>query len=329
MGCGLVAMLGVQQILSGGNGAAAPETVQVLVAKQEINPGFELDERFAEFQAWPKENVPPGAVTEREQYEKRALKVRAFPGEVILQAKLGEKGVFGASAAIKQGMRVQAVRVDNTSAISGLIRPGDRVDILVTYKFTKPGGLTVTKTKTVLQFVEVFAVDRNRDSEGGDQGKAASKAENISVIVTPQQSQVLMNYVSKGTLQMALRNPEDNNEVNAGTVDDSSAEDPDAPKQVASATGKHQPVSDSNSDEKEEKVEPKPETFKTFLNAEAAPQTPPPEPAKKFWDIKIYEGETFRVEKVELPDDNPGVQVQSPLPAKEKSVSDKPAATAA
>lgn len=326
MGCGLVAMLGVQQILSGGNGTPAPDTVKVLVAKQEINPGFELDEQLVEFQTWPKENVPPGAVMEAAQFEKRALKVRAFPGEIILQAKLGEKGVFGASAAIKQGMRVQAVRVDNTSAISGLIRPGDRVDILVTYKFTKPGGLTVTKTKTVLQFIEVFAVDRNRDSEGSDQGKGAGKAENISVIVTPQQSQVLMNYISKGTLQMALRNPEDRNEVSAGTVDDSSTEDPDVAKLAANAAEKEAPAPETKN---EEKTEPKPETFKTFLNAEATPQAPAAEPTKKYWDIKIYEGETLRVEKVELPDEQPAAEARSPLPAQEKPVNDKPVATAA
>ena len=57
MGCGLVAMLGVQQILSGG--PAEPDTVKILVARQEIGPGFELDETLVEFQDWPKATVPP------------------------------------------------------------------------------------------------------------------------------------------------------------------------------------------------------------------------------------------------------------------------------
>ena len=328
MGCGLVAMLGVQQILSGGTGAAPVDTVKVLVAKQEINPGFKLDETLTEFQEWAKDTVPPGAITEPAQYEDRALKTRAFPGEIILQAKLGERGVFGASAAIVQGMRVVSVPVNNTSAISGMIRPGDRVDILVTYKTQKPGANTISRTRTVLEYIEVFAVDRIRDAEGGDNKAAAAKAENISVLVTPVQSLVLMQYINKGLVQMSLRHPDDKKVVNAGTVDDSVSDDVDAPTEVALSEGG---PSESEPAEPEQEVppEPKSENFSTFLNAETATAAPATDPAKKVWEIKIYEGETFRVEKIELPDEQPGIETQPSQPATPKPGLEKPVASSA
>ncbi len=62
IGCGLVAMLGVRQVLSGDKGAAV-ETVKVLVAVTGIMPGQPLDDTNVAFKDWPKDKVPQGAVT--------------------------------------------------------------------------------------------------------------------------------------------------------------------------------------------------------------------------------------------------------------------------
>ena len=58
LGCGLVAMLGVQQILSGEQ--KVKDTVPVLVAKQEIGAGMKLEPSQVAFEDWPRENVPAG-----------------------------------------------------------------------------------------------------------------------------------------------------------------------------------------------------------------------------------------------------------------------------
>src|SRR5690606_991167 len=108
-------------------------TVSVLVARQEIEAGVKLDMAQVSFEELPREAVPAGAVTEASQFEDRALKSRAYPGDVILQAKLGEKGQYGASTSIPEGLRVVTVPVNMTTVHSGMIRPGDRVDVLVTY----------------------------------------------------------------------------------------------------------------------------------------------------------------------------------------------------
>src|SRR5262245_28802628 len=189
LGCGLVAMLGVQQILSGEH--KPKDTVPVLVATQEIPAGVPIDPSVVTFEEFARETVPPGAVTDAGQFEDRSLKVRAFPGDVILQAKLGEKGVHGASTSIRKGHRVVTVPVNMTTVHSGMIRPGDRVDVLVTYAIRRPGQPDLQRTKTVLEYIEVFAIDRLREGEGSSSEKGA-KAENLSVLVTPEQAHVLM-----------------------------------------------------------------------------------------------------------------------------------------
>ena len=299
LGCGLVAMLGVQQILSGNRNTDVPDTVKVLVAKQEITPGIRLEEPLVAFEDWPKASVPQGAVTEPQQYEMRALKSRAFPGEVILEAKLGEKGAIGASSAIAKGMRVVTVPVNMTTTHSGMIRPGDRVDILVTYKVQKAQSAASSRTKVVLERIEVFALDRMRDNDSSDNGaskSAAKSAENLSVIVTPEQANLLMLAKSKGELQMSLRNPDDKEAGKTVTMDEAIFEGSEASQGID--------VPDEGGPKMAQSTEGK--NFNEFLKKSAVTEEPAEvaEPTKKFWTIDIYEGETKRVEKVELPDDS-------------------------
>lgn len=286
VGCGLVAMLGVQQILSGEK-SQEKDTVPVLVAKQDISPGLKLDSSQVAFENWPKDAVPVGAVTDPSQYEDRALKVRAYPGDPILQAKLGEKGEYGASTSIRKGLRVVTVPVNMTTVHSGMIRPGDRVDVLVTYTIRAPGKADITRTKTVLEYIEVFAIDRVREGEGSDSAKGA-KAENLSVLVTPEQAHVLMLASNRGKLQMALRNSSDKDQSKAVAVDDKMFDDMNTGK------GKEPETTPAAPPPEPKKVNP---DFKKFVES-AAPKA---EPVEEEWAIEIFEGENRRVEKIKLP----------------------------
>ena len=158
IGCGFVAMLGVQQVLSGDK-KPAEETAKVLVALTNIVPGQPLDDTNVAFKDWPKDKIPQGAVTSHEQYVERSLRVAAVPNEPIMAAHLNDKGVFGGSSEIPSGMRVATVPVTVTKTHSGLIMPGDRVDVVVTYSMHKiTAGPDehqigeIRKAKTILQY---------------------------------------------------------------------------------------------------------------------------------------------------------------------------------
>ena len=186
--CGLVAMLGVQQVLSSNKGKAKQEKSQVLFALTEISPGTKVTEETVEFRDWPKDAIPEGAITKAEDYKDRALKVRAYPGEMLMIIKMGEPGDLGASIDIPAGMRVVSVPVDPTMTSSNMILPGDRVDVMVTYDTTIPNRGRVTRIETVLERVEVFATDNIRDL-GAD--TADMKVKNFSLLVKPQEASIV------------------------------------------------------------------------------------------------------------------------------------------
>jgi len=301
LGCGFVAMLGVQQIMSGER-APKKDVVPVLVARQEIDPGVPIDPAAVSFEDRPRETVPPGAITEAAQFEGRGLKGKAYPGEIILDAKLGKKGEYGIAISIPPGMRVVTVPVNLTAVHSGMIRPGDRVDVLVTYSKRVPGQTETSRTKTVLEYIQVFAVDRIREADADDAGKGA-KAENLSVLVTPEQAHVLMLAANKGKLQMALRNGMDKDEANVSAIDDKIFEDFKAETGKETTDETTQPVANK-----------KPETknFKEFLQTDSAPDAAPEAPAEEEWAIEIFEGETRRVETIKVPRRSGGTTTNGP-----------------
>ncbi|MCA9113904.1 MAG: Flp pilus assembly protein CpaB [Planctomycetaceae bacterium] len=217
-GCGLVAMLGVQQALSGRE-ASPQETGDVLVALTDVPPGVPLDETNVKFRQWPKEQIPAGAVTTLEEYEACALRVRAYAGEIILKAKLGEPGVFGAASEIPTGMRVVTVSVDLTMIASGMIRPGDRVDVVVSYR-SRAGDSrgAVSRTQTVLEYIKVFATDNVRDMSGQENGSIAAK--NISLLATPEQANLLKLAENMGKLHLTLRSRTDDQPSQVAAIDE-------------------------------------------------------------------------------------------------------------
>ncbi|QDT37261.1 Flp pilus assembly protein CpaB [Stratiformator vulcanicus] len=202
-GFGLVAMLGVMQVMEAKS--EKEPVVRVLVATTDIIPGGKLDETNSAFKEVPRSMAPRGAVTDRKQTEGKALVSRAVQEEIIAEAKLSESA-RPPSDTIPVGMRVATVKVDSTKSHSGLLRPTDRVDILCTYKLRDPGGQQITSTKTVLEFIEVFATDSLRTT-GESDGETTAK--NISLIVTPEQAALLKLAENRGELHLTLRSKED------------------------------------------------------------------------------------------------------------------------
>ncbi len=200
VGCGLVAMLGVKQLINKPP-AEVVETVQVLSAEVEIQPGVLLDEVNTKFVEIAATSVPAGAVLTREEISDRSLKVPVMPGDWILSSKLGEKGQRGSEVLIPPGMGIVTIPVDATTSHSGMLLPGNRIDLLLTFTDVSSGAARQA-TITVLEFVEVFAVD-NRVYGIDKSGDAMAK--NITLLVEPEQGKAVTLATRIGTLSTMMR----------------------------------------------------------------------------------------------------------------------------
>ncbi|WP_339909269.1 Flp pilus assembly protein CpaB [Symmachiella dynata] len=292
LGCGLVAMIGVQQVLSGDKKEEAKKTMPVLVALEEISPGIEIEDSMVTFKEMPMDMMPTDAVTSADQYVNRGLRTRAFPGTPIVQAMLGEEGVFSASNEIPIGMRVAAISVTAKTAVAGFVNPHDRVDIQVTYK-RRIDGKTLERTKTVLEYIEVFAVDKQRDMVDNE---SESIYKNISVLVTPEQVNLLRLAEKKGDLNFSLRHKDDDTQEQVADIDD---EDFDA--KMRALFGEDD-IAPENADYVNPELSSEEQDIRNSINEEIV-EEPVTEPIPT-WTIVIYHDGEKTVEDVPLSDPN-------------------------
>src|SRR5207247_2691738 len=104
-------------------------------------------------------------------------------------------------------MRSVAIKVDATSTSGFLVKPGDHVDLMVYLTKNGANGVMNTLVKTFLQNVRVFAVD-NVLTESPE-GKGQKTMKTISLLVTPEQAEVVTIAGSLGNITLSLRSPRD------------------------------------------------------------------------------------------------------------------------
>ncbi|AMV17134.1 Flp pilus assembly protein CpaB [Planctomyces sp. SH-PL14] len=229
--CGLVAMMGVQQAMSGAKPGQI-ETRKVFVAAHDLKPGVPLTKDDVVLKEMSAAAAPRDAISLPEHYEERALKVAVLAGDVINQKKLHEKGQgYGTSNQIPKGMRVMTIQADSSISHSGMLNPGDKVDVYVTFKKTaaKSGAAARTtkmETKVLLEACEVFACESKTQQNGVDAKDAKKESiKNVSLLLTPEQVPYVKLAQAKGTLSLFMRNPLDDEVVNAKRVDESLLEE--------------------------------------------------------------------------------------------------------
>jgi pilus assembly protein CpaB len=212
LGCGLIASIGISQVMESRNGDA-PQAVpmaKVYVATVDIPLGEILEPKMVKIEEWPEDKVPEGVVRKLEDLEGKRPLTRLYPGEPILAAKLIDANKFyGASEKIPKGYRVASVKVTVDSSASGLLNPGDRVDVLVFLK--KRRGVTMTGTRTILRNITVFAVNDQfqRDPEEDAEGM---RAKTVSLLVKPDQVEKIMLASELGKIKLSLRRSDDDSD---------------------------------------------------------------------------------------------------------------------
>jgi len=211
LGCGLVASIGISQVMEGRSANAnSPkiQTAKILVANTEINTGEVIDAQMVRLEEWPKGTVPEGAITKLEDIDGARSRQRIFTGEPILEAKLIATGEMAedASLRLREGYRAVSVKVSSDQSVTGLIRPGDRVDVLAYLR--KSADIPQTMTKTVLENARVFAVNDKLDRSIDDDGKGI-KVSTVTLEVKPQDVERLMLANQLGKILLSVRRPGD------------------------------------------------------------------------------------------------------------------------
>ena len=214
--------------MGGARPAAPPKpATQVLVARNAIRTGQLIKPDDLRWQAWPQGSLPGTYIVEG----KRAITdfvgaVARNPfnvGQPIVETDIVMPGARGFLAAVlKPGLRAVSVPANATTAVSGFIYAGDRVDVLLTHTLTSPSGQH-NATETILRNARVIAMDQKLDFAPGDKPDIAKTA---TLELTAKQTEIVTLAVKMGDLSLALRSLQDPDEEDheAAGADDATAE---------------------------------------------------------------------------------------------------------
>lgn len=248
---GLVAMVAVSLYMSSRE-ATLLEQVEmrdVVVATQDILANTVLDERVIQLSQVPLAYLQPAAITSMSDAIGRVTEVPIPVGSQVTGVALQAGGAVGLAFEVPRGMRAITIAATDVSGVAGLVRPGNFVDVLGTFEYGRPAGIVngqmtyrdeTTETLTLAQNVQIVAVGQMYqgrqsaprpfqaaseddafaadDTGTGDQAQAI---ENLTLLVTPQQVQMVVLAQQIGDLTVSLRS-----NLDAGGVVDLERLDP-------------------------------------------------------------------------------------------------------
>ena len=142
-----------------------------------------------------------------------ALRKRFDPGEPIRRndiVKPGDREFL--QVVLPPESRAIAIPVSTGGAGTGLVSPGDRVDVILTQNFLKDGGGELVRTpltrrsvsETIAQNVRVLAIDAPNTKPAG--AGPGNFGRTVTLEVTPRQAERINVAVELGKLTLTLRN---------------------------------------------------------------------------------------------------------------------------
>ena len=184
---------------------------EVITAIETIPARTTITEEMLEYQSIPETEVHPDAILTTAELVGNVTTADIIAGEQILsQRMLTDPESATLSYRVKENMRALTIPISEISGIAGYAVPGDHIDILVCYQ-----DLTITDTEepnassmvyTQLQNILILEEGIDTEEAGENTGNNISS---FTIMVSPEQAEVLAYAIMNGTLQCALRNPVD------------------------------------------------------------------------------------------------------------------------
>ncbi|KRQ08292.1 Flp pilus assembly protein CpaB [Bradyrhizobium manausense] len=190
---------------------AAPSTIGYFVAAHPLPKGTLAREEDFTVRSVSPEHVPQGAILETPE-SKTGLPgslIRRFVeagSPVTLQDILRPRDRGFLASVLAPDSRAISIKVDEEAGVSGLIRPGDHVDVVLTQVFEKADPARRALSETVLRNVRVIAIDQEI-AEGGrpSSGMAGKQSQTVSLELAQEQVKKITVAKQLGTLSLAVR----------------------------------------------------------------------------------------------------------------------------
>lgn len=190
--------------------ARVPE-VERVVAAYDLPAGTFLESTHLAIRRFPaglvtSDSLNPARFSE---LEGTVLRTALMAGDTILPAHIQQQRYGAFSTTLISGRRAITMPVDAINSVSGLLQPGDLIDLYVSFEYQRR-----RITAPLLQGVLVLATGTATQSQAMDRSLDGTDLENggyntVTLDVAPEDAVKLVAARQSGTITAILRNPDD------------------------------------------------------------------------------------------------------------------------
>lgn len=192
---------------------------RVIVAARDLEAGRILETADLASREMPAAFIPSG-IWKPDQANVllgRALLVDLSRGDPLTQSALVDHDGRALAARLRPGARAITVPVDDVSSQAGLVRPGDRVDLLLAEEVTQ-GAERCVSVRPLLEALTVMATGRRQSAQLGFESSNDRSYSTITLDVLPDQAQRLTAALRVGELIPMLRGTRDEASVDLKAI---------------------------------------------------------------------------------------------------------------
>jgi pilus assembly protein CpaB len=149
--------------------------------------------------------VDPDAVLDPKQAVGSLALISIPAGSVITHSKIGRPADVGLTVRLPRGMRAVSIGIDHVKGVSGLVEPGDLVDVIA----IPPRTNAHPKAYTILRAAIVMALGNQLETAGATPAPGMQDLTTVTLAVTPSQADLLAMADVNTVLRLALRSPQE------------------------------------------------------------------------------------------------------------------------
>ncbi|MDD5069217.1 MAG: Flp pilus assembly protein CpaB [Candidatus Omnitrophica bacterium] len=189
----------IQQLIEEG------KAVRVVVARYDISRETTITEEMVTTKVVNRNALQPGDLTAMESVIGKFAEVDILSGQHINGNMIRAFGSFDfLSQAVKKGLRAITIPVDKLSAVEGLLKPQDKIDIVGTFNIPTETGEIAPVVLTIFQSVEVLATNTNISRY-----KTSKAIQSVTLALEPEDVRTLTFVMEMGRIKLVLRGEAD------------------------------------------------------------------------------------------------------------------------
>ncbi|MFH1771288.1 MAG: Flp pilus assembly protein CpaB [Candidatus Omnitrophota bacterium] len=182
--------------------------VEVVVARRDIPKETTITQDMIEKKVVKKNTLNPNDLSDVQSVIGQFAETDILRGQYISANMLRIlTGADYLSQTVPPGYRAITIPVDKISAIEGLLRPGDKVDIIGTFSLPTGSGQNAPVVVNVFQNVKILATNKNISPY-----QQSTSIDTITLSLKPENVKVLTYMLEWSKLRLVLRSPLDTGE---------------------------------------------------------------------------------------------------------------------